>query len=421
MRRLLADRDARLYLSGQTLSAIGDSSLWLAMGIWVKILTGSSSAAGLVFFAFSCGLLLAPACGVVADRLPRRPLLAAVNLASAALVCLLLLVHGSSQIWLIYAVMFCYGASNALITSAQTALLAVMIPADLLGEANTLLQVGSQGTRIFTPLIGAGLLAWIGPQPVILLDAATFLAAAGAALALRLRERPAPVRAHWKAEFTAGMRYISRTAALRRLLVTFVIALTAFGFIETISFAVVSQGLHRAPPFLGVLIAILAGGSIAGAACVSPLMQRTSERTMIAAGLLTCAGSFLLLTAGLLPVVLAACALLGVSLIWIDVAAITLLQRRTPPALIGRVDSALTLAGSVPQALSIAAGAALVAIVNYRVLLIVMAVVIAASAAYLVGQPDTVAQVAGQAPGEHAGTDASRGPADRPAKSGPAR
>ena len=60
MRRLLADRDARLYLSGQTLSAIGDSSLWLAMGIWVKILTGSSSAAGLVFFAFSCGLLLAP-------------------------------------------------------------------------------------------------------------------------------------------------------------------------------------------------------------------------------------------------------------------------------------------------------------------------------------------------------------------------
>jgi MFS family permease len=106
MRRLLADRDARIYLSGQTLSAIGDSSLWLAMGIWVKILTGSSSAAGLVFFAFSCGLLLAPACGVVADRLPRRPLLAAVNLASAALVCLLL-VHGSSQIWLIYAVMFC--------------------------------------------------------------------------------------------------------------------------------------------------------------------------------------------------------------------------------------------------------------------------------------------------------------------------
>jgi len=389
MRRLLADRNTRLYISGQTLSAIGDSSLWLAMGIWVKILTGSSSDAGLVFFAFSCGLLLAPVCGVVADRLPRRPLLAAVNLASAALVCSLLLVHGRSQVALIYAVMFCYGVSGALITSAQTALLAVMIPGDLLGEANTLLQIGSQGTRIFTPLVGAGLLAWIGPAPVVLLDAATFLAATATTLALRLREQPAPARAHGKAEFTAGMRYIRRTAALRRLLVTFVIALTAFGFIETISFAIVSQGLHRTPPFLGVLIAVMAGGSIAGAVVVSPLMRRTSERTTIAAGLLACAGSCLLLTAGLLPVVVAACALLGASLIFIDVAAITLLQRRTPPALIGRVDSALTLASSVPQALSIAAGAALIAVVNYRVLLIVMAVVIAASVAYLLSEPDT--------------------------------
>jgi MFS family permease len=338
-------------------------------------------------------------------------MLAAVNLASGALVCSLLLVHDSSQVWLIYAVMFCYGASNALITSAQTALLAVMIPGDLLGEANTLLQIGSQGTRIFTPLIGAGLLAWIGPQPVILLDAATFLAASGTALALRLSERPAPARAHWKAEFTAGVRYISRTAALRRLLVTFVIALTAFGFIETISFAVVGQGLHRTPPFLGVLIAVMAGGSIAGAAGASPLMRRTSERTMIAAGLLTCAGSCVLLTASLLPVVVAACALLGAGLIWINVAAITLLQRRTPPGLIGRVDSAVTFAISVPQALSIAAGAALVAIVNYRVLLIVTAVVTAASAAYLVSEPDAVARRAAQAAGEPAGTDAMREPA----------
>ena len=395
MKRLLADRNARLYISGQTLSAIGDSSLWLAMGIWVKILTGSSSAAGLVFFAFSCGLLLAPACGVVADRLPRRPLLAAVNLASAALVCLLLLVHGSSQIWLIYAVMFCYGASNALITSAQTALLAVMIPDDLLGEANTLLQIGSQGTRIFTPLIGAGLLAWIGPQPVILLDAATFLAASGAAVALRLRERPAPVRAHWKAEFTAGMRYISRTVALRRLLVTFVIALTVFGFIETIGYAIVSQGLHRTPPFLGVLIAVLAAGSIAGAVVAAPLMRRTSERTLIAGALAGSAGSCLLLTTGLLPVVLAACAALGVSMAWINVAAITLIQRRTPAALMGRVESALGFGSTIPQALSIAAGAALIAVVNYRLLLAVMAVVIAAAAAYLVREPDRPALAAG--------------------------
>jgi hypothetical protein len=45
VRTLLAHRDARFYLAGQVLSTSGDNALWLAMGIWVKILTGSSSAA----------------------------------------------------------------------------------------------------------------------------------------------------------------------------------------------------------------------------------------------------------------------------------------------------------------------------------------------------------------------------------------
>jgi hypothetical protein len=46
VRRLMALRDARLYLAGQALSGLGDLSLSLAMGVWVKQLTGSSGAAG---------------------------------------------------------------------------------------------------------------------------------------------------------------------------------------------------------------------------------------------------------------------------------------------------------------------------------------------------------------------------------------
>ena len=34
MRRLLARRDARLYLCGQALSLFGDTAMWLALGIW---------------------------------------------------------------------------------------------------------------------------------------------------------------------------------------------------------------------------------------------------------------------------------------------------------------------------------------------------------------------------------------------------
>ena len=75
MRRLFAHRDARLYLIGQVLSVTGDGALWLAMAIWVKILTHSNSAAGFTIFAFISGLLTAPLSGLLADRVRRRPLL----------------------------------------------------------------------------------------------------------------------------------------------------------------------------------------------------------------------------------------------------------------------------------------------------------------------------------------------------------
>jgi hypothetical protein len=54
------------------------------------------------------------------------------------------------------------------------------------------------------------------------------------------------------------------------------------------------------------------------------------------------------------------------------------------------VDAALTIAITVPQTVSIALGAALVAVVDYRVLLAVMAVVIVISAIHLAAEPRAV-------------------------------
>jgi MFS family permease len=387
MRRLLSHRDARTYLAGQSLSVIGDSALWLAMGIWVKILTGSNSAAGLTFFAFTCGCLTGPVTGLIVDRVRRRPLLIAANLGTGALVCALLLVHSRGQVWLIYAVMFGYGAANSLITSAQTALIPQLVPGDLLGAANSALQMASQGLRVITPLVGAGLLALAGAKPVILLDAGTFVVAAGTVLALRLREprpdRAAASRGTWRAEISAGLQHVARTPALRRPLTACLIAACAFGFFETVPFAVVAQGLHRSPTFLGVLISLQGVGALAGGVLAGPVMRRTSESALIAGGLAACAAAALLLITASLPVVGLASAALGLCIVWINVGAVTLIQRRTPSALIGRVDAVLEFAIVVPQAMSIALGAALIAVVNYHILLVAMAAVIGFSAGFL--------------------------------------
>ena len=81
----------------------------------------------------------------------------------------------------------------------------------------------------------------------------------------------------------------------------------------------------------------------------------------------------LLMADSALPVVLAGKVLFGLGLPWIVVAMLTLLQRSTPPHLQGRAFAASELALGAPQTLSIALGAALVALVDYRVVLLVQA------------------------------------------------
>jgi MFS family permease len=152
MRSLLRHRDARLFLFGQTVSMFGDRALYLALGIWVKQLTGSNAAAGMVFFLLVVPTLVAPLAGVVVDRVRRRPLMIVADVVVACSVLALVFVHGRDDIWLIYAVTLIYGLSAVLFGSAQSALLTVMLPRDLLADANGLLQTGSEAMRLVAPL-----------------------------------------------------------------------------------------------------------------------------------------------------------------------------------------------------------------------------------------------------------------------------
>jgi MFS family permease len=61
----------------------------------------------------------------------------------------------------------------------------------------------------------------------------------------------------------------------------------------------------------------------------------------------------------------------------------TLLQRVTPAGVMGRVAAASDAVISTPQALSIFLGAVLVSLVDYRLLFVVMALVMAVAAGYL--------------------------------------
>jgi MFS family permease len=385
VRRLLAHRDARLLVVGQTLSVFGDRAMFLALGVWVKTLTGSNAAAGLVFFAFALPGLISPVFGLVVDRVRKRPMMIVLDLAGAVILLSLLFVQGRGQVWLIYTVTLLYGAVGYLFYSAQSAYLTRLLPAELLGDANAVLQTTGEGMRLIAPLAGAGLFAAFGGRAVAIMDAATFVVSAGFLAAIHLREdRPRPSEHHLREQVLAGMRHIRRSQGLRRIVLATGAALLFVGFSETIVFAVIQHGLHRPPAFLGVLSSAQGIGAVAGGVVASVMLRRAGDGRTIGLGMLLFAvGDSLLLIPNVVAVLLGF-AIAGSGVSWAVIGYYTAVQLRTPGDLQGRVYSAGDMIVGVPQTLSIALGAALISLVDYRLLIVVMTGATALCGLYLI-------------------------------------
>ena len=381
MRPLLAHRDARLFLAGQSLSLLGDTALWLALGLWAKDLTGSSSAAGLVILCIVAPGLASPLAGLLVDRVRRRRLLLAVNPLTALAVLPLLAVDGAGDVWIIYAVALAYGASYTVLAAGQSALLTTLLPAELLGTANAALQTVREALRLIAPLAGAGLYTLAGGAAVALLDAATFFAATAVLLALKLRE-PRPERRHEPRAIVAGARHIHADLALRQMVAGCALCMLVIGFSETLNFEL-PHALGKPDSFVGVLMAVQGIGAIAGALTATRVLRRHGESRAAGFGMTIFALGALLMADSALPIVVAGKVLFGLGLPWIIVALLTLLQRSTPSHLQGRAYAATELALTAPQTLSIALGAALVALVDYRIALLVQAFTVGAAGVYL--------------------------------------
>src|SRR5438128_10197838 len=93
MRRVLAIRDARIFLAGWTLSVFGDWAMFIVLGVWAKDLTDSNSAAGLVFFGLAAPPLFSPLAGCVVHRLSRRRVVVSLDSAEPIVGPLLRAVH----------------------------------------------------------------------------------------------------------------------------------------------------------------------------------------------------------------------------------------------------------------------------------------------------------------------------------------
>jgi MFS family permease len=385
MRRVLGHRDARVFLAGWTLSVFGDWAMFIVLGVWAKDLTGSNAAAGLVFFALSLPSLFSPLAGLVVDRVSRRWVMIATYSAEAVGVLALLFVHDRHDVWLLYAVTAFYGAAGTFAASARSAFMTVILPHELLAEANGLFQTIREGLRLIAPLAGAAIYSAVGGGAVAVLDSATFATVVAALLFLRTPEPRFEREEHrFLAEVLAGGRHIVRTLPLRQIVLSTGVCLLVVGFSETVIFAVLDQGLDRPASFFGVLSSLQGAGAIAGGVTAARVLRRLGDVRLVALGMALFAAGEATFVSTSLPLVLGGVAVAGAGIAWLIVGFGTAIQLRSPARLQGRVAAAADTAISTPQTISIALGAALISAVDYRLLIVIEAAVTALCAVFLV-------------------------------------
>jgi MFS family permease len=212
--RPLRERDFALFVTGWTVSLIGDGFFLVAIAWQVFDLWNSPTALAVVGVAETIpivGLVLVG--GVFTDRFERRRVLIASSALRGSCVGVLglLVVAGSIELWHIFVLSFLFGAGGAFQGPAAGAIIPDLVPKHLLVQANSLSQFVRQLAFAFLgPAVGGLVVHQFGAGTAFLADAGTF-AFAIAMLAL-LRERPAAAKSgeatSMRADIAEGLRFV---------------------------------------------------------------------------------------------------------------------------------------------------------------------------------------------------------------------
>ncbi len=333
-------RNFRLYASGAIVSNVGTWMMRVAQDWLVLELTGSGTALGIVTgLQFLPALLLSPYAGLIADRFPKRRVLALtqLGLSLVSLALGLLAVTHVATVWHVFALAFLFGVGTAFDAPTRQSFVVEMVGRDDLPNAVGLNSASFNAARLIGPGLAGLLIHWFGTGPVIIVNGLTYSAVLLSLWRMRPHELYSPTPAgRDKGMIRDGMRYLWRRPELMMVLVTMFFAGT-FGLNFQLTSAMMATAeFHKGPGEYGILGSILAIGSLAGA-LLAARRVRTRQRLVVGAAL---AFGTMVIVAALMPTYLSfaiVLPLVGFSALTLLTAGNATMQLSIPPGLRGRV------------------------------------------------------------------------------------
>jgi MFS family permease len=354
-RRLLDVADLPALLMATCLSRLAGRMFTLAIILYALERFRSPVLAGwLSFAAMAPGLAVSPLAGALLDRYGAARAIAIDMAASAA--CLIALVVsdrlGVASAPLLMVLVTLFSLSSPLSAAGIRTLLPRLVPADALDRVNALDTASYAAVDVLGPALAGVLIGFVGPEPTIGGIALAYAAAAGCLAGIRRREdRGAAPSTSLLFQALEGLISVIRQPTLRGLAASYALYQVTWGALVVVvpvfaarMFAAGGGALSAGLLWAVAGIAAAIGALLAGHLRVTGRERRAMALGMLATGFATwpIAGEFGL--GGLVVGLVLAGALSGP----IDVAVLTLRQRRTDPARLGRVMSvsiSLNIAG----------------------------------------------------------------------------
>ena len=336
----LREREFRLLFTGQLISLLGDAFTSIALA-WAVLAIGTATDLGIVFAAKSVPLVtFLLAGGVFADRLPRRSVMLAADVArlgSQGATAALVLAH-SAQVWELAALQVLAGTATAFFNPASTGLTPMTVSEERLQQANALRGISMSSTGLVGLAAGGAVVTLAGAGWALAIDAASYGASAYFLSRLRL---PAHVPLEPQS-FLGDLRDGWREFAARTWVWVVVLAASVgnmFSAFFAVLGAVVSKASLGGALAWTVILGGLAAGQIAGG--VVALRVRVRHPLSFGSALLAFFGLPLALLALRAPatVVAAGAFLSGLGNMVFNSLWETTLQRHVPPAVLSRVSA----------------------------------------------------------------------------------
>ncbi len=352
--RALGSRNYALYWAGAFLSNTGSWMQTVALGWLVLQLTDSPFWVGFVSFAgLSPSLFLSLFGGVLADRLDRRRLLLTTQTAMMVFTGMLATLTALHLITvpLIIVLSFLTGFATALNTPAQQAMIADLVPAEVLLNAISLNSVQFNLARVIGPACAGLIIGWINMAACFYINSFSFVALIAALLIIRVApQRPLPTRSFWR-HLGEGIHYVRGHPLLLLVLVTAAM-LSLFCLPYIVLMPVFARDVLQAgPDGLGYLMASAGAGAVMGGLSLAALGNvRDKARLALRAGIVLSVAVIAFTFSRHLYLSFVLLVVAGGSMVMCVATLNTLLQLAVDPAMRGRVLSmyALGLFGLAP-------------------------------------------------------------------------